>query len=102
MDKIRLGDEVVVIAGKDKGKSGKVLKVFKKKSRILVDGVNLVKKSMKSSQENPNGGHASIPTPLHISNIQLQCPHTKKATRVRIQASEKGNERFSVKAGKRL
>ena len=80
--KIKKGDIVYVIAGADKGKSGKVLKVEPKKSRVTVEGVNIHKKTVRRSAANPNGGIIDRETPVHISNVmaeaRYQARHTKK------------------------
>ncbi len=68
---IKKGDSVTVIAGDDKGKSGKVLQVMAQKGRALVEGVNLVKKHMQKTQDNPQGGIVEIEAPLAISNLQV-------------------------------
>lgn len=91
MQKIKINDEVVVISGKDKGKTGKVKKLNFKTNRALVEGVNTVKKSLKPSQENPNGGFSDLEKAIHMSNIALVSPKTKKATRVKI-VSENGKK----------
>ncbi len=85
MQKIKVNDEVVVIAGKDKGKTGKVLNVNEKTSRITVDGINTVKKALKPTQQNPDGGFATNFAPVHISNVALVSPKTKKPSRVKIE-----------------
>lgn len=63
------GDTVYVLAGDDKGKSGKVLKIDRKKDKVIVEGVNLQKKSVRRSQLNPQGGFEQIEAPVHISNV---------------------------------
>ena len=63
------GDTVYVLAGDDKGKSGKVLKVDRKNDKVIVEGVNLQKKSVRRSQDNPQGGFEQIEAPVHISNV---------------------------------
>jgi len=68
--KIKKGDNVKIIAGDDKGKTGEVLQVLKKESKVLVKGVNLVKKSVKPTEENPKGGHEFQERPIHISNVK--------------------------------
>lgn len=68
---IKKGDSVTVIAGDDKGKSGKVLQVMAQKGRALVEGVNLVKKHMQKTQDNPQGGIVEMEAPLAISNLQV-------------------------------
>ena len=67
--KLKKNDTVVVIAGKDKGEKGRILSIDHKKSRVLVDGVNMVKRHRKASQENPQGGIVDMAAPLHISNV---------------------------------
>jgi len=92
MQKIRQGDEVIVITGKDKGKTGRVTKVFKD-SKVLVEGINQVKKNQKP---NPNagvsGGIIVKDMPISISNIGLYNPETKKADRVGFKFLEDGKK----------
>ena len=71
---IRKGDEVIVLAGDDKGRKGKVLKVLVAKQRALVEGVNMVSKSMKPSAKNPQGGIVKQEAPIHVSNLSLIDP----------------------------
>ena len=79
--KIRKGDDVIVIAGKDKGKTGSVLRVMPKESRVLVQGVNMVKRHMRPSASSP-GGIDEREASLHISNVALIDPESNKPTRV--------------------
>ena len=79
---IKKGDKVVVITGKDKGKVGIVKKALPKKDQVVVEGVNIVKKHTKSSQDAPQGGRIEFEAPIHVSNVMLQDPETKKPTRV--------------------
>lgn len=79
--KIKKGDKVVVIAGSSKAKTGEVLQVFPAKNRVIVEGVNLVKKHTKPSGENP-GGINEIAASIHISNLKLVDPKTGEGTRV--------------------
>ena len=92
MNKIRKGDEVVVIAGKDKGRRGSVLKVFED-DRILVENVNVAKKHQRP---NPNagvtGGIVDKEMPIHISNVMLYNPVTKKGDRVGLRKLEDGRK----------
>jgi len=67
---IKKGDNVKVIAGNDKGKTAKVLAVLKKEDKVLVKGINLVKKAVKPTEENPKGGHEFLERPIHISNVK--------------------------------
>ena len=80
--KIKKDDTVKVIAGKDVGKSGRIIEVNRKKGKVLVEGINIVKKTMRKSQENPNGGIKDIEAFLDISNVQVICPKCKKETRI--------------------
>ena len=68
--KIKKGDNVKVIAGDDKGKVAEVIKVIPKESKVIVKGVNLAKKAVKPTEENPKGGHIMIEMPIHISNVK--------------------------------
>lgn len=77
--KIRLGDEVLVIAGKDKGKSGKVIKTLKSKDKVVVEGINIVKKHVKPNNQNDKGGIFDIENPIHVSNVKKI--ENKKATK---------------------
>ena len=92
MNKIRKGDEVIVITGKDKGRTGTVLQVLAD-DRLLVEGINVAKKHVKA---NPNvgepGGIKDKNMPLHISNVQLYNPKTKKGDRVGIRVSDDGSK----------
>ena len=102
MQKIKVSDEVVVIAGKDKGKTGKVQRLNLKKSTVLVEGINLAKKALKPSQENPAGGFAEMEKPIHLSNIAVVSPKTKKATRVRFENKDGKSVRVAVACGSEL
>ncbi|RDU34919.1 50S ribosomal protein L24 [Neobacillus piezotolerans] len=66
---VKKGDKVMVISGKDKGKTGTILEAYPKQSRVLVEGVNIVKKHSKPSQANPQGGISSQEAPVHVSNV---------------------------------
>ncbi|MBU0504283.1 MAG: 50S ribosomal protein L24 [Candidatus Omnitrophota bacterium] len=82
MLKIKKGDTVQAIKGKDKGKKGKVLNVLAKESRIIVEGINLAKKAMRKTQTNQQGGIVSIERPLHISNVMYFCKGCSRPSRV--------------------
>jgi len=99
MQKIKLNDEVIVVAGKNKGKVGKVKKLNLEKSKVVVESVNLVKKMIKPTQENPQGGIIDIEAPLHISNVAVISPKTNKATRVRIEEKDGKKVRVAVSCG---
>lgn len=79
---VKKGDKVRVISGKDKGKTGVILAAFPKESRVLVEGVNIVKKHAKPSQVNPQGGIISFEAPIHVSNVMPIDPKTGNPTRV--------------------
>ena len=78
----KVGDEVVVIAGSDKGKTGKIVKTLRDENKVIVEGVNIVKKTFKKTSENQAGGIKDIEAYLDISNVMLICPKCKKDTRV--------------------
>jgi large subunit ribosomal protein L24 len=80
--KIRKSDNVMVISGNDKGKTGKVLKVFPKVSRVIVEGINLRKRHTKPSQRNPQGGILEKESPIHVSNVMLIDSKTNEPTRL--------------------
>lgn len=80
--KIKKNDNVIVIAGNEKGKTGKVLKVFPKKQRVIVEGVNIVKRHTRPSQKNPQGGILKKEAPIHISNVMIIDPKMNERTRV--------------------
>ncbi len=82
MAKLKKNDTVKVLAGRDKGKQGRVLAVFPKKDRALVEGVNFVKKHTRKSQQDPQGGIVSKESPIHISNLALLCKACNRTTRV--------------------
>jgi large subunit ribosomal protein L24 len=102
MQKIKVKDEVVVLAGKDKGKTGTVERIFGSNDKILVKGVNMVKKAVRPTQENPAGGFVEVERPIHASNLSLISPKTKKATRVRIEVRDGKKVRVAVKCGSQL
>lgn len=95
MKKLKVNDEVIVTTGKNAGKAGKVLSVNRKTSKVVVEGVNEVKRSMKPSQQNPEGGFATKNLPLHVSNVSLISPKTKKPTKVKFVAG-KDNKKSRV------
>ena len=79
---VKKGDKVRVISGKDKGKTGVILAAYPKDSRVLVEGVNIVKKHTKPSQVNPQGGIMSFEAPIHVSNVMPIDPKSGNPTRV--------------------
>ena len=97
---IRKDDKVVVLTGKDKGKTGKVLKVSK--NCAIVEGRNLVSKSTKPSAKNPQGGIVKMEAPIHVSNLSLIDPKSGKATRVAIKHEGKNVIRIAKKSGEEI
>lgn len=95
---IKKDDNVIVIAGSDKGKTGKVLKVLVKENRAIVEGVNMVSKSTKPSAKNPQGGIVKQEAPIHISNISLIDPKSGKATRIAVKHEGKNVIRIAKKS----
>ena len=80
--KVKQGDNVLIIAGKDKSRTGKIIKAFPKESKILVEGINLKKKHVRPKREGEKGQIVEIPAVLDISNVKIICPKCGKATRV--------------------
>ena len=100
---IKKGDTVIVNAGESKGQSGKVLKVFVKEQRALVEGVNKVKKSQKPSAKNPQGGIVEMEASIQISNLNPVDPKTGKATRVGRKLNAEGKlVRYAKKSGEEI
>jgi large subunit ribosomal protein L24 len=99
--KIKKGDTVIVIAGKDKGKSGNVTSMITGKDRIVVQGVNIVKKHRKATQENP-GKIEEIEASIHISNVSHIDPETGKPTRIKYDFQDGLKKRISVVSGSLL
>jgi len=99
MRKIRTGDEVIVISGRNKGQRGKVRMSLPDRDRIVIEGVNIVIKHVKRGRAR-QAGRIEVEAPLHVSNVMLIDPETRQPTRVGIRKSADGkNERFSKKTG---
>ena len=96
--KIKTGDTVKVIAGEEKGKEGKVLRVDREKNRAIVEGLNLVKKHTKPNAQNPQGGIVEKEASIHISNLALIDSKTKKTTRVGFEVRDGKKVRISKKS----
>lgn len=99
MQKMKVNDEVIVVAGRDKGKKSTIKTINFKRNHAIVDGVNVVKKSTKPSQENPNGGFVEMEKGIHLSNISVVSPKTGGATRVRIEVKDGKKVRVATKCG---
>ena len=96
---IRTGDKVRLIAGKDKGKEGKVLTVLPFKQRVTVERANLMKKATRPTQKNPTGGILEIEAPIHVSNVMLICPSCSQPTRISRRREEGARVRVCKKCG---
>ena len=81
--KVKTGDSVVVLSGKNKGKKGKIIATFPRNNTVKVEGVNILKKHAKPTQKVPQGGIREIEGPLNVSKVQIVCPSCEKATRVK-------------------
>jgi large subunit ribosomal protein L24 len=101
MHKLKVNDTVVILAGKDKGKQGKIKDINWKTNRVQVEGVNIVKKAMKPTQQNPQGGIVDIEKAVHSSNVAVADPKSGKATKVKIQNKNGKNVRVT-KSGAEL
>jgi large subunit ribosomal protein L24 len=103
MQRVRQGDTVVVIAGKQKGTKGRVLSVLPKDDRAVIEGVNVRTKHVKPTQANPQGGRVKREYPIHLSNVMLADPKTGEPTRVRISTLTDGRRvRIAVKSGEQI
>jgi large subunit ribosomal protein L24 len=97
--KIKKGDDVIVLTGKDKGRQGKVLRVFPTESRVLVQGINVVHRHTRPSQTNPQGGIVNKEAPIHVSNVACVDPKNGQATRVGFRTEGDKKVRFAKKSG---
>ena len=97
--KIKKGDNVVVLAGKDKGKTGEVTQVLPSDGKVVVAGVNMITRHRKPTQNNPQGGLERREAPLAVSNVAVADPKSGKATRVRFEERDGKKVRVAVKSG---
>jgi len=97
--KIRKGDRVVVLTGKDKGRQGSVLKVLPKESRVVVEGLNMVQRHTRPTQADPQGGIKHKEAPLHVSNVALVDPKSGGPTKVGFRIEGGKKVRFAKKSG---
>ena len=100
--KIKKGDTVKIISGKDNGKEGKVLQVFPKKSLVLVEGVNIAKKHQKPQGQTMQGGVIDKSMPIHISNVAFLVPKNSKPTRLKYEINKKEKIRLTVSSGSKV
>ena len=99
----KTGDKVVVISGKSKGKEGTITKVLRSENKVVVEGVNIVKKHLKPKNNNGTGEIVERENPIHVSNVMLIDPKTKKPTRVGKTIDNKGNKiRISKKSNEKI
>ena len=96
---LRKGDKVIVIAGRDKGKSGVIQKVIPESHRVVVEGINVRKKHQKPTQANPEGSIVEVYAPIDASNVMLEDPKTKKPTRIGHKEVKGKKVRFAKKSG---
>ncbi|HSW01908.1 MAG TPA: 50S ribosomal protein L24 [Sedimentisphaerales bacterium] len=99
---MKKGDTVQIIAGDNKGNTGKVLHVYPEKNLVLVQGQNIAKKHVRPSRRNPQGGRISVEQPIHISNVLPVNPKTSKGTRVRYEATPSGGKKRVAADGTEL
>jgi large subunit ribosomal protein L24 len=97
--KIKKGDRVVVLSGKDKGKKGEVTSSMPKDGKVIVAGVNVITRHRKPSQVNPQGGLERAEAPLHVSKVAIQDPKTGKPTRVRFELRDGKKVRVAARSG---
>jgi len=100
--KIKKGDTVLVISGKEKGKKGKVLEAYPQQNRITVEGVNIVKKHRRSRSEREKGQIIEIPKPINVSNVKIVCPKCGQAARLGYRLTEKKKYRVCKKCGQEI
>ncbi len=102
MQKIKKGDQVIVIAGKDKGKKGEVLVSFPSINKAVVKGINIVKKTVKKSKQHQQGGFVEVEAPIHISNLMLFCPKCGRGVRTRVLLGDNLKVRVCKKCGNKF
>ena len=100
--KLKIGDNIKVVAGKDKGREGKIEKLLPKSNSVLVTGVNLYKKHVKGNQGGVKAGIYDIPRPLNVAKVSLICPVCKKMTRIKIVKEKSEINRFCKKCSKKI
>ena len=102
MAKIKKGDNVVVLSGKDKGKTGTVAQVLPKDGKVVVEGVNMIARHRKPTQQNPQGGIDRFEAPMALSKVALADPKDGKPTRVRFETKDGKKVRVAVKSGETI
>jgi len=104
LTRLRKNDRVKVISGNNKGKEGKILKIYPAKDRVIVEGVNIIKRHTRPNQKNPQGGISQREAPIHVSNVMLVDPKAGEPTRLGVKVIEeeggkKKRMRYGVKSG---
>ena len=99
--KIKTGDSVIVITGKDKGKTGNVTSVIKSNDKVIVEGVNIIKRHRKATQESP-GKIEELEAPIHISNVEYLVPKISKPTRIKYEINKNEKVRLTVLSGSKV
>ena len=97
--KLKKGDTVLIISGRDRGRKGKILKALPKEQKILVESINLKKKHVRPKREGEKGQVVQIPAPIHVSNVKLICSKCGKATRIGYKIAENRKYRMCKKCG---
>jgi large subunit ribosomal protein L24 len=100
--KIKKGDKVVILSGKDKGRSGEVTRALPRDGKVVVSGINMIARHRKPSQTNPQGGIDRVEAPMHVSKVAIADPKTGKATRVRFEVKDGKKVRVAVKSGETI
>lgn len=95
--KIKSGDKVKIITGKDKGKTGKVLHVLLSAKKVTVEGLNLSVKHMRPKKRGEKGQKIEFPSPINVSNVQIVCPKCNKASRIKSTVIQKGDKKKNVR-----
>jgi len=100
--KIKAGDNIVVISGKDRNKTGRVLKTYKEEHKVLVEGINIATKHIKKSSSGEQGRIIKLEKPFDVSNVMMICPITQKRTRIGYEGTGKDKRRISKKSNKAI
>lgn len=95
--KVKKGDNILIISGKDRGRTGKIVKVFVKERQILIEGVNLKKKHVRPKREGEKGQIVSVPSAINASNVKIICPKCGKAVRIGYKMENKEKHRICKK-----
>jgi len=100
--KVKKGDKVKVIYGKDKGHQGVIERVYKKSNKVLIPGINLFKRHLKKTEQNPQGGVVDVPRPIDVSKLMLICPKCGKPTRVGFKREKGSKVRYCKKCQSKI